>query len=151
ISRQVWAPPGRLTAMLRGKWGLNGLLPDHNFADVNQPKNRKDHRHHAIDAFVVACTDRGLINRIARASAQAEEYNTDRLFPKGGVPQPYDGFREDLAACLNRLVVSHKPDHGLPPGAQKNVHVTSGQLHEETAYGLVDEEIDGKRYNLVTR
>ena len=151
VCGQVWAPPGRLTAMLRAKWGLNSLLPDHNFTDANHPKNRKDHRHHVIDAFVVACTDRGLINRIARASGQAEELDLDRLFPKDSFPEPYEGFRETLSARLENLIVSHKPDHGLPPGAQDDVHVTSGQLLEQTAYGLVDEEIDGKRYNLVTR
>jgi len=151
VCGQVWAPPGRLTAMLRAKWGLNSLLPDHNFTDANQPKNRKDHRHHAIDAFVVACTDRGLIKRMADASKRAEEIDLDRLFPKDGFPEPYEGFRDDLFARIETLVVSHKPDHGLPPGAQDNVHVTSGQLLQETAYGLVDEEIDGKRYNLVTR
>lgn len=151
VCGQVWAPPGRLTAMLRKRWGLNGLLPDHNYTNPDQPKNRKDHRHHAIDAFVVACTDRGLINRIARASGQAENLDLDRLFPKGEFPKPYDGFYDDLSARLEKIIVSHKPDHGLPPGAQENVHVTSGQLLEETAYGLVDEEIDGKRYNLVTR
>lgn len=151
VCDQVWAPPGRLTAMLRGKWGLNGLLPDHNFTDPRKPKNRKDHRHHAIDAFVVACTDRGLLNRIAQASGKAEQLDLDRLFPKDGFPEPYDGFRDDLQRQLDRIVVSHKPDHGLPPGAQDDVHVTSGQLHEATAYGPVDEEIDGKRYNLVTR
>ena len=46
--------PGRLTAMIRAKWGLNDLLPDHNYSDA---KNRKDHRHHAIDAMVAAFTD----------------------------------------------------------------------------------------------
>lgn len=151
VCDQVWAPPGRLTAMLRAKWGLNALLPDHNYADTNQPKNRKDHRHHAIDAFVVACTDRGLINRIARASGQAENLDLERLFPKDGFPEPYAGYRDDLAGRLERIVVSHKPDHGLPPGGRSAGGATSGQLHEETAYGLVEEEIDGKRYNLVSR
>ncbi len=147
----VRASPGRLTSMLRAKWGLNSLLPDHNYADVNQPKNRKDHRHHAIDAFVLACTDLGLLNRIARASGRAEEWNLDRLFPKDGFPTPFEGYREDLARRLRTLIVSHKTDHGLPPGAQNDVHVTSGRLLEDTAYGLVDEEVDGKHYNLVTR
>ncbi|WP_162906559.1 type II CRISPR RNA-guided endonuclease Cas9 [Algihabitans albus] len=151
VCERVWAPPGRLTAMLRAKWGLNDLLPDHNFTNPNQPKNRKDHRHHAIDAFVVACTDRGLLNRMARASGRAESLDLDRLFPDGGFPEPFPGFRADLSAALERIVVSHKPDHGLPPGAQDNVQVTSGQLHEATAYGEVKEEIDGKPYNLVTR
>ncbi|MEM9494720.1 MAG: type II CRISPR RNA-guided endonuclease Cas9 [Pseudomonadota bacterium] len=151
VCDQVWAPPGRLVGQLRGKWGLNPLLPDHNYANVNQPKNRKDHRHHAIDAFVVACTDRGLLQRVAHASARAEDLDLDRLFPKGEFPEPYEGFREDLAARLEKIIVSHKPDHGLQPGAQENVHVTSGQLHEETAYGLVDEKIGDKHFNLVTR
>lgn len=151
VCAQVWAPPGRLTAMLRAKWGLNDLLPDHNFADTGPQKNRKDHRHHAIDGFVVACTDRGLLNRIARESGKAEDLNLDHLFPKDSFPVPYEGFRDELQTVVNRITVSHKPDHGLAPGAQDDVRVTSGQLHEETAYGLVDEEIDGKAYNLVTR
>lgn len=151
ICEHVWASPGRLTGMLRAKWGLNALLPDHNYADVSQPKNRKDHRHHAIDAFVLACTDRGLLNRIAYESGRAEQMNLDRLFPKDSFPEPFDGYRDDLAQRVRSIVVSHKPDHGLPPGGQGNVHVTSGQLHEETAYGRVDAEIDGKRFNLVTR
>jgi len=150
VCGQVWAPPGRLTAMLRAKWGLNSLLPDHNYANTGQPKNRKDHRHHAIDAFVIGCTDRSLLNRMARASGEAEDL--DRLFPKDAFPQAYEGFqRDELGRVLDRLTVSHKPDHGLPPGGRDGPHATSGQLHEATAYGPVDEEIDGKRYNLVTR
>lgn len=151
VCERVDASPGRLTAMLRGRWGLNDLLPDHNYANVNQPKNRKDHRHHAIDAFVLACTDRGLLNRIARESGRAEELDLDRLFPKDSFPVPFAGYREALDRRLKTTIVSHKPDHGIPPGAQHDVRVTSGALLEATAYGLVDEEIDGKRYNLVTR
>ena len=147
----VRASPGRLTAMLRGRWGLNDLLPDHNYADVNRPKNRKDHRHHATDAFVLACADRGLLNRIAGESGRAETLNLGRLFPRDSFPIPFPGYREALGRRLDRLVVSHKPDHGIPPGARDDVHVTSGALLEATAYGLVDEEIDGKRYNLVYR
>lgn len=151
VCDQVWVSPGRLTAMLRARWGLNDLLPDHNYAEVNQPKNRKDHRHHAIDAFVLACTTRGLLNRIARESGRAEELDLEHLFPKDSFPKPYDGYRDDLKARLETAVVSHKPDHGLPPGGRDSVHVTSGQLLEDTAYGIVDRVIDGKRYNLITR
>ncbi|MDZ7713833.1 MAG: type II CRISPR RNA-guided endonuclease Cas9 [Rhodovibrio sp.] len=157
VCDQVWVVPGRLTAMLRGKWGLNVLPQEDNrkteeAADVESAaKNRNDHRHHAIDAFVVANTDRGLLNRVARASAQAEEMDLDRRFAHGEFPEPYAGYRDDLWARLRTLVVSHKPDHGLPPGARDDVHQTAGRLHEQTAYGRVDEQIDGKRYNLVTR
>ena len=40
------------------------LLPDHNYSDA---KNRKDHRHHAIDALVAALTDRKLLHRMSSA------------------------------------------------------------------------------------
>jgi CRISPR-associated endonuclease Csn1 len=151
VCDRVWVTPGRMTAMLRAKWALNDLLPDHNFTNPNQPKNRKDHRHHAIDAFVLACTSQGLLNRIARESGRAEELELDRLFPKDSFPKPFEGFREALETTLRSIIVSHKPDHGLAPGAQGDVTVTSGRLLEETAYGLVSDEIDGKHYNLVTR
>jgi len=45
-------------------------------------------------------------------------------------------MRDELKAALNKMVVSHKPDHGI-----------EGQLHEDTAYGVTDDE-DG---NLVYR
>ncbi|MBI1236593.1 MAG: type II CRISPR RNA-guided endonuclease Cas9 [Alphaproteobacteria bacterium] len=154
VSKQVWATPGRLTSMLRHKWALNSLFADHNRIgeeEAEQAKNRDDHRHHAIDAFVVACTDRGLLNRLAKASGKAENLEIDRLFPKDSFPEPFENYREMLRERLETLIVSHKPDHGIPPGAQGNVHVTSGRLHKATAYGNVDEEIDGKRYNLVIR
>lgn len=150
---RVLATPGRLTAMLRGKWGLNYLLSGHNLLgeDGDMIKNRDDHRHHAIDAFVIACTDRGLLNKVARAAGRAEDFELDRWAPKGEFPEPFGNYREMLGALLDSIVISHKPDHGLSRGEAASRHVTSGKLHEETAYGAVNEEIGGKRYNLVTR
>lgn len=125
---EVWVLPGRLTAMLRGKWGLNQLLPDHNFTDA---KNRADHRHHAIDAVVAALTDRSLLQRMAGA------YDDER--DRVVVPEPWEGFRDELDARLRAMIVSHKPDHGA-----------QGKLHEDTAYGLVKSpEAEGA--NLVYR
>lgn len=135
---KVWAVPGRMTAMLRGLWGLNQLLPGHNLPAGK--KDRGDHRHHAIDAFVVACTERALLQRIAHAAGKSEALDMQRLFGSEGVPKPWDGFRDELGASLDSLIVVHKRDHGV-----------EGRLHEETAYGIVDAEIDGKKFNLVTR
>src|SRR5690606_28415569 len=75
--------PGRMTAMLRRVWGLDSLLPDHNFVEnkhSNAPKNRLDHRHHAVDAVVAAVTDLGLMQRISRAAGLAEAKELDRIF-----------------------------------------------------------------------
>src|SRR3546814_4468470 len=87
------------------------LLPDHNIVEnehSNAPKNRLDHRHHAIDAAVVAVTTRSLLQQIARTAGQAEDKHLDRLFE--GLPKPWDSFREDLGEALTRVTVSHKPD-----------------------------------------
>lgn len=135
---KVWATNGRLTAMLRGKWGLNSLLPDHNFAEVAQPKNRLDHRHHAIDAFVIAVTDRSLVQRMARAAGQAEAGNMDRIL--ADMPEPFPDFRNRLDARLQAVVVSHRPDHGV-----------QGKLHEATAYGPVSESERGEGWTVTYR
>ncbi len=123
---RVWVVPGRLTALLRGKWGLNDLLDP-----AGGAKNRDDHRHHAIDALVAGMTDRGLLNRLAR------EY--DEIRDKIEVAPPWAGFRQDVAKGLESLLVSHKADHG-----------SGGQLHEDTAYGLIAAPEEGAG-NLVYR
>ncbi len=149
----VYVIPGRMTAMLRRLWGLNSLLPDHNFVEnehSNAPKNRLDHRHHAIDAAVVAVTTRALLNEIARAAGRAENDNLDRKFKD--LPQPWEGFREELGDKVLKVTVSHKADHGRKGRPSKHHDVTAAQLHNETAYGLTGEyAADGKTPIVVHR
>lgn len=121
--------PGKLTAMIRGKWGLNSLLPDHNFSDA---KNRKDHRHHAIDAMVAALTDRSLLHRMSSA------FDSER--GRIEIPLPWPNLRDDLDIKLRAMTVSHKPNHGI-----------GAQLHEDTAYGSVTNPITEGGRNLVYR
>ena len=133
----VYVIPGRMTAMLRRLWGLNSLLPDHNFVPnehSNAPKNRLDHRHHAIDAAVTAVTTRSLLQRIARTAALAEGKDLDRLFE--GLDPPLPGFRDELRTRLDAVTVSHKPDHGRKGPPSRHRDVTAGRLHNDTAYGL---------------
>ena len=136
----VYVIPGRMTAMLRRLWGLNDILLDHNIVDnkhSNAPKNRLDHRHHAIDAAVVAVTTRSLMQRIARVAGLAEDKNLDRLFE--GLDQPWDGFRDQLRDRLLAVTVSHKPDHGRKGKPAPGHDQTAGRLHNDTAYGLTGE------------
>ncbi|MDO8423601.1 MAG: type II CRISPR RNA-guided endonuclease Cas9 [Parvibaculum sp.] len=129
---RVRAIPGKLTAMLRGKWGLSSLLPGHNRVgaeDAPPRKNRDDHRHHALDAFVVAMTDQRLLQLISQLNA-----NADRKRLIDAIPDPWEDFdREVLRAQLARLTVAHKTDHGSP--GKKGM--TTGALHNDTAYGIV--------------
>jgi CRISPR-associated endonuclease Csn1 len=130
--------PGKLTAMIRAKWGLNDLLPDHNYSSA---KNRKDHRHHAIDALVAALTDRKLLHRMSSA------YDEERQ--KIEVPLPWSTLRDDLDAKLKAMTVSHKADHGGLGRKKLGRDNTSGQLHEDTAYRILEAPEDGA--NLVYR
>ncbi len=111
--------PGRMTAMLRGKFGLNDVL------GLNGEKNRNDHRHHAVDACVIAVTDQGLLQRFAKASASAREKQLNRLVEN--MPLPWDNYREHVQRAVENIWVSHKPDHSH-----------EGAMHNDTAYGLRD-------------
>lgn len=136
-AKGVYVIPGRMTAMLRRLWGLNDLLPDHNYVENRHseaPKNRLDHRHHAIDAAVVGATTRGLLNMVSKAAGRAEAQELDRLFDR--LEMPWPSFRDDLRTSLNGIVISHKPDHGRTSLPSKNRDVTSGRLHNDTAYGF---------------
>jgi len=108
--------PGGLTAMMRGKWHLNDLLGDHNY------KERNDHRHHIIDAFVVGLTDRGTLQKVSRQTARGAD---DRVHIKLPDITP---LRTQLRDRLETIVVSYKTDHG-----------TNGKMFEGKAYGIVDE------------
>ncbi|MBW7930515.1 MAG: type II CRISPR RNA-guided endonuclease Cas9 [Gammaproteobacteria bacterium] len=114
---RVWVTSGRLTGLVRGKYGLNSILSS------DRGKNRDDHRHHAVDAAVVGIASRSLIKRIADAAARAEQMGQNRALERLDLPWP--SFRFDLAACLERVVISHRPDRGV-----------EGQLHNATNYGL---------------
>ncbi len=96
--------PGRMTAMLRAKFGLNDVL------GLNGEKNRNDHRHHAVDACVIAVTDQGMLQRFANASASARERQLNRLVET--MPLPWDTYREQVQRAIDAIWVSHKPDHG---------------------------------------
>ncbi|PUE30762.1 type II CRISPR RNA-guided endonuclease Cas9 [Limnohabitans sp. Jir61] len=111
------AVPGQLTAMLRGKFGLNNIL------GLDGEKNRNDHRHHAVDACVIAVTDQGMLQRFAQASANARQQQLGKLVDN--MPMPWPTYREHVQRAVENIWVSHKPDHGH-----------EGAMHNDTAYGL---------------
>jgi CRISPR-associated endonuclease Csn1 len=88
---------------------------------LNGEKNRNDHRHHAVDACVIGVTDQGLLQRFAKASASAREQQLNRLVEN--MPQPWVSYRDHVQRAIERIWVSHKPDHGH-----------EGAMHEDTAY-----------------
>lgn len=132
----LWTIPGQLTALIRNYLGLNTLISD------DENKNRNDHRHHAIDAFVVAITTRSLLQKISYAASLQEDLDNrslsshrNKLLEK--MPEPFPNYRKSLQLSINNIKTSHKSDRSI-----------SGKLHEDTAYGIVK---DNDKYNVVTR
>jgi CRISPR-associated endonuclease Csn1 len=112
---KVSGTKGRVTSELRHSWGLNTIL-DTTGSGI---KNRADHRHHTIDAAVVAVTKNGHLRKLA----ESKYSEIDSEFP-----QPWPHFREELAEKVKHINVSHRP-----------TKKTSGKLHEATSYGLTTE------------
>lgn len=125
----VWVVPGHLTGLLRYSWGLNSILSSRN------TKERKDHRHHAIDAAVIACSDRRILSKVSRASAREQSEHVAEI-----IPLPFENLPQQIEALASTVLVSHKPDHGI-----------EGVLHDATAYGLADEADEKGLRQVVTR
>lgn len=121
----VWVLPGRMTAMLRRRWGLN--LGDHN------RKSRNDHRHHAIDAAVVGVIDRRMVQVLQTHARNLGVERLDRVLP--APPEPFEGFRDAVLATVENVNVSHRAQHGSIDPTDPSQ--TSGRLHEGTVFGLV--------------
>jgi CRISPR-associated endonuclease Csn1 len=75
-------------------------------------KSRDDHRHHAVDAVVIALTDRARLQQLAKCRGDNE------------LPRPWKTFRDDVATAIGAIKVSHR--------VRRKV---AGAMHEETIYG----------------
>lgn len=139
--RHVFVASGKLTAMLRAHWGLDSLgWPEGTDKVLRRRKNRNNHLHHAIDAAVLGATTPSLIQRIATAAGNDEKDGHSAENVARSTPEPWEHFRTDIGIQLGRIIVSHRADHGQSdPGARKRGRdSTTGRLHNDTAYGIVD-------------
>ena len=86
-------------------------------------KKRIDHRHHALDALVIACATRSHINYLNNESAKASSKETrhdlknklcfktkpdERGSYKWQFHKPWDSFTQDAQATLEKVVISFK-------------------------------------------
>lgn len=124
---QVLGLKGQLTAELRWQWGLDTILselPDspawlENAKLRGGEKNRADHRHHAIDAVVVALTNRKRLLQLSdlMKKGSAKQHGETLL-------EPWDNFRPSIVEHMKQINVSHQVERKV-----------RGALHEETLYG----------------
>lgn len=166
VCRNVTTTTGGITDYLRHDWGLDSILQDLNWAKyeaANQVEDfieesadgkkhhkkriinwskRDDHRNHAIDALVVACTKQSHIQQLNKLnqlySSQTELKGSGRKFKK-----PHDNLTAIAKEAVANILVSYKA--GKKVGTWKKDKKTGtvtlvprGALHEETVYGKLD-------------
>jgi CRISPR-associated endonuclease Csn1 len=117
-NKRIRTVSGGVTAQVRKGWRLHSILRD-GPSQNDDRKPRDDHRHHAIDALVVALTSESAVQALSRASEQS------RLDHRRGfrVDDPWNGFLDEVRAVIGGIKVSHRPDHRL-----------RGALHAESLY-----------------
>lgn len=134
ICSNVIVSPGQATSNLRQKWGMNNILNDEN------EKTREDHRHHAIDALVMACTKVSYVQELSKWN----RYNRNSELKN--FPLPWETFRRDAEIAVEKILVSHKKVSNditvrtlkveKNGNVYKNIGVAArGQLHKETVFG----------------
>lgn len=187
ICRNVYSTSGQVTSELRYLWGYDDItmklnmdryeqadltysFKDSNGQVFNRIKywtKRDDHRHHAIDALVVAATSQSIIQRInnlnqiyvAKNSQKGDEDLRKKLENTG-----LDAFikelrpfsPEEVKKSAAKILVSFKPGKRVAI-VNKNTYkhkkgsktlqsslTPRGYLHKETVYGKI------RRYELVT-
>jgi CRISPR-associated endonuclease Csn1 len=134
ICKNVIVSPGQATSNLRQKWGMNNILNDEN------EKTREDHRHHAVDALVMACTKISYVQELSKWN----RYNRNSELKN--FPLPWETFRKDAEVAVDKILISHKKvsnditvrTHKCEKNGKTHVNVgvaARGQLHKETVYG----------------
>jgi CRISPR-associated endonuclease Csn1 len=135
VCKDVRVAPGQLTARLRRLWSLNTILDS-----PSGIKNRLDHRHHAIDALVMACFKLRFLQEISHNHAFGS-MQRDKHFP-----MPFSDFRYQAEETIRKIIVSHtKSQKAVTKSLVKYVRdnkvykntsiVARGPLHKESVYG----------------
>jgi CRISPR-associated endonuclease Csn1 len=182
VCRNVWSTSGTVTEFLRRKWGWDDVLMNlqlpkyrelgltehvmvetgdgqlHKKEIIKEWSKRHDHRHHAIDALVIACTKQGFIHRINNLSAKGnrnEMYAEIGPGKKGPLLDTYLAMQQPFTTRVveekaSDILISFKAGKKTAsPGkrkarmdgkmqvVQKGIIVPRGPLSEESIYGKI--------------
>ncbi len=143
----VQVTKGQTTSLLRHLWGMNSILSN----EDDEIKNRDDHRHHAVDAIVIALTSRSILKKLSdenklintkswmdeeESSVDQNRQMKDRVSKRITNTPPWATFWQDSLESISKITVSHKVSRKI-----------SGAFHEETYYGPT-EESDSKKEHI---
>lgn len=188
ICNNVTATEGTVTAKLRDLWGWDDVLMNlqlpkykelgktvikewtsdhgrrkHQKEEIENWGKRDDHRHHAIDALVIACTQQGFIQRINTLSSSdvkdemkreielstikfkdnedtLEKYlKTKRPFTTADVEKEADKILISFKAGkkVATIGVRKEKKDDKKQVVQSNIIIPRGALHEQFVYGKI--------------
>lgn len=121
--QRIFFTKGQYTSILRRDWELQ---------EKEGPKSRDDHRHHAVDAVVIAMSGPERLGLLARRSEAYEMASRNARPNYQPIDSPWgsvDDFRHLVMGEKHRLVVSHR-------AVKRKV---TGFLHKADVWGAVDE------------
>ena len=166
--RNVHATSGGVTDFLREKWGWNDVLKKVNWEryeklgltsietredgkriyNITGWSKRDDHRHHAIDALVVACTKQSYIQSLNRLNQFVNKTNTaDGLKEAGHFKlkeiagkAPFEV--DEIVERASKIIVSFKPGKRVSSKSKNKATgytsiIPRGALSKETVYGKI--------------
>jgi CRISPR-associated endonuclease Csn1 len=118
-----------------------GIQKFNQFRNKSGKKDRSDHRHHAIDAFVIACCSPRIIKELGTYNALREKQH-DRDREKIERTFNHEQLKETIASILvshsekQTLIKKRKNRIKTKEGIIENsTYAPQGSLHKETFYG----------------
>lgn len=184
VCRNVWSTSGSVTDFLRHTWGYDTVLhslnlkryqsvgltetimythknQEHQEERIKNWNKRMDHRHHAIDALIIAETRQSYIQRLnnlnterdamfSDVESQSQDWNEKKsLLEKWTLIQPYFCVA-DVAKRTSEILISFKPGKKVATKSrriekrgrkrvviQDGIIVPRGPLSEESVYGKI--------------
>ncbi len=173
---KVYSTSGSITDLLKQNWQLNHVLEEINLPvyrkegltykteikdnsgnikvveRIKDFDKRSDHRHHAVDALVIACTKQSYIQKLNNLNKEFQTYNSLKQSPYE-FEMPSKHFRTDVIEHLSSLLISYKKPGTKVLSRKINIYKSAsgpkkqitwaprGSLHEDTVLGKI------KRYS----
>ncbi len=158
VYKNTYSRNGKVTEWVRKAWGVQGFY---------EKKNRKDHKHHAIDAMCIAALTERFYQKITTAFRIDEEKMNAHAERLSSLPEayPWSSFPDDVFEKSEEILIYHSTRHNETKQTRKKVHLVTpyrspegeirrvvtaggdtvrGQLHELYYYGRIRHPESGK-------
>ena len=164
VTPNVYTSIGSITDELKQKWGVGAIMKEllkerferleritgeqlvsytmgengERHIQLKGYEKRIDHRHHALDALVIACTSQNHIQYINTLEAQTKDdtlkYKFQNLLKSKKTrdfKEPWHGFHSDVFNALDGIIISYRNKVKLI-AKPKNIHFKYIQTDENT-------------------